>query len=154
MSNIYKDIEKWIKRITTPINGYQICPYARKAKYKIYTHLDRVALLKYAIYWKGEYDLMICELADSSMTVEEASYIEYECNLFAKDTITLLDHPDKPGYIDGNYTGNGKRILFLIQSKEDLQKARTHLKTSTYYNLWTNTYYKDILREEKKNENS
>ena len=54
----------------------------------------------------------------------------------------------------GNYTGNGKRILFLVQSKEDLQKARTHLKTTTYYNLWTNTYYKDILREEKKNENS
>ena len=37
---------QWIKKITTPINGYQICPYARKAKYKIYTHLDTYHLDK------------------------------------------------------------------------------------------------------------
>ena len=46
----------------------------------------------------------------------------------ADNTITLLDHPDDPGYIDGEYTGNGKHILFLIQSKKDLQEARKHLK--------------------------
>ena len=49
----------------------------------------------------------------------------------------------------GNYTGNGKHILFLIQSKKDLQEARKHLKSTTYYDRWTNDYYREVVGEEK-----
>ena len=38
------------------------------------------------------------------MTVDEAKYNESNNNRVAKDTITLLDHPKDPGYIDGVYT--------------------------------------------------
>ena len=149
MSDISKDVKKWIKRITTPKDGYQICPYARGAKYKIYTHLDRATIIEYAVNWKDEYDLILCEPADTSMTVEDALSIEQSCNFIAKNTITLLDHPKDPGYINNEYTGNGKYILFLIQSKKDLQAARKHLKTTSYYDRWTNEYYKEVVGEEK-----
>ena len=149
MSNIYKDVKKWIKRITTPKDGYQICPYARSAKYAIYTSLDRATILELAIYWRDKYDLIICQPSNTSMTVEDALSIEETCNYLAKDTITLLDHPDDPGYIDGVYTGNGKHILFLIQSKKDLQKARLHLKTTSYYDRWTDEYYEEVVKEKR-----
>ena len=149
MSDIYKDIKKWIKRITTPIDGYQICPYARKAKYKIYTSEDRMSIIQHAAFWTDDYDLIICRPTNWWMTVQDALAIEHNCNRIAKNTITLLDHPDDPGYIDGVYTGNGKHILFLIQSKKDLKKAREHLKSTTYYDRWTNEYYKEVLGEEK-----
>ena len=47
--------------------------------------------------------------------------------------------------------GNGKHILFLIQSKKDLQEARKHLKSTTYfYDRWTNEYYKEVVGEDIK----
>ena len=149
MSDIYKDVKKWIKRITTPKDGYQICPYARKAKYKIYTSEDKMSIIQHATFWTDEYDLIICRPTNWWMTVQDALAIESSCNRIANNTITLLDHPQDPGYIDGEYTGNGKHILFLIQSKKDLQEARKHLKSTTYYDRWTNEYYKEVVGEEK-----
>ena len=149
MSDIYKDVKKWIKRITTPKDGYQICPYARKAKYKIYTSEDRMSIIQHATFWTDEYDLIICRPTNWWMTVQDALAIESSCNRIANNTITLLDHPQDPGYIDGEYTGNGKHILFLIQSKKDLQEARKHLKSTTYYDRWTNDYYREVVGEEK-----
>ncbi len=149
MSDISKDVKKWIKRITTPKDGYQICPFARSAKYKIYEHEDKLSIQQKAVFWTNEYDLILCRPTDIFMTVEHALYIENSCNRLSKDTITLLDHPKDPGYIDGEYTGNGKHILFLIQSKKDLQAARKHLRNTTYYDRWTKEYYKEVVGEEK-----
>tara|TARA_B100000424_G_C22699580_1_gene381632 strand:- start:16 stop:465 length:450 start_codon:yes stop_codon:yes gene_type:complete len=149
VSSISKDIKKWVMRITTPKDGYQICPYARKAKYKIFEHEDKLSIQQKAVFWTNEYDLILCRPTDTLMTVDHAKYIEESCNRLADYTITLLDHPDDPGYIDGEYTGNGKHILFLIQSKKDLQDARKHLRSTTYYDRWTNEYYKEVVGEEK-----
>lgn len=149
MSNISKDVEEWIERITTPHNGYQICPYARKAKYRIFTNQDRLTIQRHAIKWTGNYDLVICKTMDLRMPLYDAKAIVELCNSTAKDTITLLDHPIDPGFINKKYTGNGKHILFLIQSKKDLQEARAHLKTTSYYDLWTKQYYEEIVGEKK-----
>ena len=149
MDDIYSDIKKWIERITTPKDGYQICPYARQAKYKIYTSEDRMTILQHASFWTNEYDLILCKPTNWWMTVQDAKAIEHSCNRIAKDTITLLDHPDDPGYIDGEYTGNGKYVLFLIQSKKDLLAARKHLRSTSYYDRWTNEYYRKVVGEDK-----
>ena len=81
------------------------------------------------------------------MTVDHAKYIR--SHVIDQTTLLHLDHPEDPGYIDGEYTGNGKHILFLIQSKKDLQEARKHLRSTTYYDRWTNEYYKEVVGEEK-----
>lgn len=146
MRNISNHIEQWINRITTPQDsGHSICPYAKKAKYWIYPYEDRLSLELKASFFDNNFDIYVCLPTNQFMSVEEAKYIEANCNRVAKDTITLLDHPKDPGYIDDVYTGNGKYIIFLIQQKKDLTKAREKLKLTSYYDNWTNEYYKKIV---------
>ena len=79
------------------------------------------------------------------MNLEDAKYLEANCNRLGKDTITLLDHPADPGYIDGINTSNGKYVIFLIQSKKGLLDARNLLRKSSYYNNWSDDYYEKIV---------
>ena len=146
MKSISNHIEEWIQRITKiQDNKHPVCPYAKKAKYWIYPYEDRLSLELKASFFDNNFDIYICLPTNQFMSVEEAKYIEANCNRVAKDTITLLDHPNDPGYIDGVYTGNGKYVVFLIQQKKDLIKARQSLKATSYYDTWTNEYYKKIV---------
>jgi len=146
VKSISNHIEEWIQRITKiQDNKHPVCPYAKKAKYWIYPYEDRLSLELKASFFDNNFDIYICLPTNQFMSVEEAKYIEANCNRVAKDTITLLDHPNDPGYIDGVYTGNGKYVVFLIQQKKDLIKARQSLKATSYYDTWTNEYYKKIV---------
>ena len=78
------------------------------------------------------------------MTVEKAEYIEANLNRMSKDTIILMDHWKNPGFIDGVNTSNEQYVLFLIQDIKGLLKARDHLKSTSYYDNWTEEYYKKI----------
>ena len=150
MKNISNHVEEWIEKITKrQDSGHPICPYAKKAKYWIYPYEDRLSLELTACYFDYNFDIYICLPTNQCMSVEEAKYIEANCNRVAKDTITLLDHPKDPGYIDNVYTGNGKYIIFLIQQKKDLNKARENLKLTSYYDNWTTDYYKKIVGTNK-----
>ena len=146
ISNHKNDIEQWIERLTTTQkSGHPICPFAKKAKYWIYPYEDRLSLHLRAGFYDHRFDLFICLPTDQYMTVEQAKYLESNCNRHAKDTITLLDHPDDPGYIDDICTSNGKYVIFLIQSKKGLLDARSLLRKSSYYNNWSDDYYKKIV---------
>tara|TARA_B100002019_G_scaffold201020_1_gene174195 strand:+ start:1306 stop:1767 length:462 start_codon:yes stop_codon:yes gene_type:complete len=150
ISNCENDIKDWIDRIgIVQKNKHPICPYARIAKYWIYKYEDRLSMELKACHFDNNFDLYVCLPTNQYMTVDEAKYIESNNNRVAKDTITLLDHPKDPGYIDGVYTGNGKYVVFLIQKKNDLLKAREQLHKSSYYDSWSNEYYKKILGKDK-----
>ena len=130
---IYEDIEKWITKITKPqTSNFPIRPYASKAKYWIYPYEDRASLQLKACFFDSNFDIYICLPTNQFMSVEEANIIAENCNRIAKDTITLVDHPKDPGFIGDTYTGNGKYVVFLIQKKKDLIKARRNLKTKGY----------------------
>ena len=146
ISNHKKDIEQWIERIaTTQKSGHPICPFAKKAKYWIYSYEDRASLQLKASFYDHSFDLYVCLPTDQYMTVEQAKYLESNCNRYSKDTITLLDHPDDPGYIDNICTSNGKYVIFLIQSKKGLLDARSLLRKSSYYDNWSDDYYEKIV---------
>lgn len=144
MSNIYDDIEEWIDRISKNKNNYQICPYANKAKYLVFTNEDMLSMQIKASFYNYNTDLILCIPTDKFMSVDTARYIERNCNKTADNTITLLDHPDDPGYVDDICTSNGKHIIFLIQPKKELLKARENLKTTNYYDKWSEEYYNKI----------
>lgn len=144
MSNIYEDIKEWVNFITTPINGYQVCPFAKKANYFVYPNEDYLSIQLKASFFDNNYDLFICRPTDRFMSVERAKQIEADCNRIAKNTITLLDHPDDPGFINDICTSNKKHILFLIQPKKDLLEARKQLQKTSYYDRWSEEYYKKI----------
>lgn len=146
ISNHKKDIEQWVERIaTTQKSGHPICPFAKKAKYWIYSYEDRASLQLKASFYDHSFDLYLCLPTDQYMTVEQAKYLESNCNRYSKDTITLLDHPDDPGYIDNICTSNGKYVIFLIQSKKGLLDARSLLRKSSYYDNWSDDYYEKIV---------
>lgn len=146
ISNCEDDIKDWINRISkVQRTGHSICPYARKAKYWVYKYEDRLSLELKASFFDNNFDLYVCLPTNQYMTVEEAKHIEANCNRLAKNTITLLDHPDDPGYIDNVYTGNGKYVIFLIQSKKGLIDARKKLLETTYYDSWDKKYYEKIV---------
>lgn len=146
ISNHKKDIEQWVERIaTTQKSGHPICPFAKKAKYWIYSYEDRASLQLKASFYDHSFDLYVCLPTDQYMTVEQAKYLESNCNRYSKDTITLLDHPDDPGYIDNICTSNGKYVIFLIQSKKGLLDARSLLRKSSYYDNWSDDYYEKIV---------
>ena len=145
-----KDISDWIERISKVQKyGHPICPYAKKAKYLICENEDYKSIELKACFWTTDYDILVCIPTDKYMSVERAKQIEWNCNRLAKDTITLLDHPKDPGYIDGVFTGNGKHIVFLIQPKKDILIARKHLRSTSYYNNWSDEYYKKITNHDK-----
>ena len=145
-SNHKKDIEQWIERLAiTQKSGHPICPFAKKAKYWIYPYEDRASLQLKASFYDHSFDLYLCLPTDQYMTVEQAKYLESNCNRYSKDTITLLDHPDDPGYIDNICTSNGKYVIFLIQRKKGLLDARSLLRKSSYYDNWSDDYYEKII---------
>jgi len=146
VNSIYKDIDDWIDRLSTPNNGYQLCPFAKKAKYLLFTNEDMLSMQMKASFYNYDADLILCIPTDRFMTVDTAKYIERNCNKTADNTITLLDHPDDPGYIEDICTSNGKHIIFLIQPKKELLKARENLKSTNYYDKWSEEYYNKICR--------
>lgn len=146
MNHIYKHVDSWIKYLTTTkIGNHPICPYASTAKYQIFQYEDKFSMKLKANFYDDTYDLYVCLPTNQWMTVREAKQIEHEINLVAEDTICLLDHPKNPGYIDGISTSNGKYVIFLIQDKKGLMKARKHLHTTSYYDAWSAEYYKEIV---------
>ena len=97
-----------------------------------------------ASFYNYNTDLILCIPTDRFMSVDTAGYIERNCNKTADNTITLLDHPDDPGYVGDTCTSNGKHIIFLIQPKKELLKARENLKRTNYYDKWSEEYYNKI----------
>ena len=89
----------------------------------------------------------VCIPTDKYMSVERAKQIEWNCNRLAKDTLTLLDHPKDPGYIDGVFTGN--ETFVFNPAKKDILIARKHLRSTSYYNNWSDEYYKKITNHDK-----
>lgn len=145
MKNIYDHIDQWISRISKVQSyGHSICPYAKKAKYCIFTNEDALSLKIKATCFDNRYDLYICLPTDQFMSVEEAERLEKEINKISKNTITLLDHFKNPGFIDEFNTCNQKYVIFLIQNKKKLLDAREQLHLTSYYDNWSDEYYKKI----------
>lgn len=145
MKSISNHVEDWIERLSKVHSwGHSICPYARKAKYQLFTNEDKMSMQLKASFYDHSFDLYLCLPTDQYMSVERAKQIEKEINMVSNDTITLLDHPKDPGFINGVCTGNKKYIIFFIQSKKGLQDARNNLLKSSYYNSWDHDYYEKI----------
>lgn len=150
MKGIYKSVvDNWIAKITKiqRDSGHPICPYAKKARYAVFEHEDYLSMQVKALNFDSKnFDLYICFPTDQWMTLEKAEYLEADLNRMSDDTVVLLDHWKNPGFIGGVNTGNERHVVFLIQDKNGLIKARNHLHTTTYYDNWSEEYYNKITQ--------
>ena len=136
------NIKQWINTVSIPkteLGGMSVCPYARGAKYEL------VETDGYNINPLSEnFELIIYKLPDN-YTIEQLFSIAANYNNLFPKMIFLPDHKDKKTFINGVQTNNGIYNLILCQYRDNLESARSKLKTSNYYNHWDKDYLNEIF---------
>ncbi len=134
--------EEWIERIsksTDLLGGLSVCPFAKGADYSVHktdgSDIDPPP-------W--DFELIIYVLPEH-YTTEEVVNIANEYNNLYPDMVFLPDPKDRETFINGVQTNNGVHNIILCQWRDNLEKARSKLKNTTYYSHWADEYLKEIL---------
>lgn len=141
-TEIQQKIESWIKHISTPtekLDGFSVCPYAKGIEYSV-EETDGRNIDPPPWY----FNLIIYVLPDY-YTVEELNSLAVEYNKIHPSLVFLPDPKSRDTYINGVKTNNGFYNLILCQWRDELEKARSKLKTTSYYQHWAEDYLKEIL---------
>jgi hypothetical protein len=134
------DIKDWIKKVSEvrpELGGFSICPFAKKANYKILEiDVDK-------IYPIEGYDVIIYIINENDLSIINEWVSFY--NKKYQDWLFFEDCASRDTFINGVQTNNGKYNLILGQPKEKLRKFREILKKTNYYSYWTEDYYNEIM---------
>lgn len=136
------NIQDWIARISQPtdkLGGLSVCPYAKGSDYKV-VNTDGSDI--FPPPW--DFELYIYVLPDhyeQQMIIDIAA----EYNKLYPDLIFLPDPKDRYTEINGVQTNNGTHNIILCQWRDNLDKARSKLKNTTYYTYWAEEYLNEIL---------
>ena len=146
-----KHIYNWHKYVSTtkttsntiPFNT--ICPFSKNAKFTVLKG-DISFIEEQIFYWDDKFDVVIIEY-DKYISPKQASKLENTLSKYKSNVVVLLEHFEDPGYIGDTYTGCGyNKILFLLQNRYKLNKARKILEKTDYYDNWTKEYKQKIWR--------
>lgn len=142
-AKVVEHIEQWIESVSQAhpeLGGFSICPFAKKAKYKIvFCSID-------AIQPEDPYDVIIYVIDEPELEVIQEWVEKY--NKKYSDWLFFEDCASYDTYINGIQTNNGKYNLILGQPKEKLRKFRDILKKTNYYSYWSKEYYDEIMSSE------
>jgi hypothetical protein len=142
-AKVRADIENWIKEVSVvrpELGGFAICPFAKKANYKILEiDIDKIYPIK-------GLDVVIYVLEEDDLETINW-WVDFYNNKY-KDWLFFEDCASYDTFIGGVQTNNGKYNLILGQPKEKLKKFRDILKKTDYYNYWSDDYYKEIVGDE------
>ena len=137
---VVKHIEKWIQQVSQAhheLGGFSICPFAKKAKYKI------VFCSVNSIQPEEPYDVILYVI-DEEKLEEIQKWFEI-LNQKHPNWLFFEDCASYDTYINGIRTNNGKYNLILGQPREKLRKFRDILKKTDYYSYWSQEYYDEIM---------
>jgi hypothetical protein len=142
MNNTETYILEWINRISIAqpeLDGIPICPFAKRAKYKIIELLDTEIAPDFSSAQ------VILYILDENYTCAQLDEIAKNYNKIYPHLVFLPDSKDTYFSINGAQTNNGKYNLLLCQEREELQAARNKLKNTAYYTFWDEDELKEIL---------
>ena len=137
-------ILSWINEVSKlrpELNGFAICPFASKSKYKI------VECSVEELFVLDGYQVLIFIVEDYL----DLDTIEFWVNFYNskyKDWKFFEDCGQYDTYINGVQTNNGKYNLILAQPTGKLRKFRESLAKTDYYNLWDDKYLREILEDD------
>ena len=134
--------QEWIERISKPtdlLGGLSVCPFAKGADYSVHktdgSDIDPPP-------W--DFELIIYVLPEH-YTTDEVINIAKKYNNLYPDMVFLPDPKDRETFINGVQTNNSVHNIILCQWRDNLEKARSKLKNTTYYSYWADEYLKEIL---------
>jgi len=134
--------QEWIERISKPtdlLGGLSVCPFAKGADYSVHktdgSDIDPPP-------W--DFELIIYVLPEH-YTTDEVINIANKYNNLYPDMVFLPDPKDRETFINGVQTNNSVHNIILCQWRDNLEKARSKLKNTTYYSHWEDEYLKEIL---------
>ena len=135
-------IADWIERLAKPreeLGGMSVCPFAKNSDYSIVetdsSDIDPPP-------WDFE---LIIYVLPKHYTTDEVITIANKYNNLYPDMVFLPDPKDRETFINGVQTNNSVHNIILCQWRNNLEKARSKLKNTTYYSYWTDRYLKEIL---------
>ncbi len=144
MSEAERHIFQWIhevSKVRPELNGFAICPFAAKSKYKIIecsaADIEPIEGLDVVIYIVEDHfnlDQVLEWVEHHNQKHSEWKFFE-DCGSY--DT-----------FINGIQTNNGRYNLILGQPTQKLRKFRENLAKTTYYDLWEDDYLKEILEDD------
>ena len=137
-------IMQWIEevsRVREELNGFSICPFAKKSKYKILEcSVEDIAPIEgYQVI------IFIIEYYFDLDTVQ--FWVEFYNSKY-KNWKFFEDCSKYDTYIRGIKTNNSKYNLILSQPKKELKKIRENLTKTSYYDMWEDEYLKKILKDD------
>lgn len=150
VDDLKKDVEEWITNFVSQYNTELEtvpCPYAKKAMLANQIHYelaeDALDIIRIAMLI-GRDDLekpvVVVGINRDNIKPGYLHSITKEINrdyLADKAIVALEDHPDDPETIGGVVMNQGKWALLLIQKRNELERARFHLRKTGYYDKWT-----------------
>lgn len=134
-------IEKWVSRITEKhkdLGGNRICPFAKMPPV---VTVEKLCLEKFI----GISDQLTVYMENGiHSSYEELEQLCKQLKSLNPNLVFLPDHPHKPNYINGHETGNGVFPCVIVQTKQELDTARSALSKTDYYQYWDQNYLDEI----------
>ena len=137
------NLSQWLMRIRQPrnrLNNRPICPFAKTLPNIIKTNRLEEDIFKLCTSTLT----IVCEI-DGDSTPSDLELLCDKLHSLHNNYYFLPDHPDKKTYIQGIETGNGHYPLILVQTKSELDAARSKLSKTDYYSYWDQDYLKETL---------
>lgn len=135
-------VEKWVARITEKhqdLGSNRICPFAKMPRVVTVEKLCLEEFLgisdQLTVYMENGIHSSYEELEELCKTLKSLN----------PNFVFLPDHPHKKNYINGHETGNGVFPCVIVQTKQELDTARSALSKTDYYQYWDKDYLAEIL---------
>ncbi len=151
------DIEKWVLEFVSVYNeslGNAPCPFARGAilgksvEYTLADSRDSIVEIAKDISKNGLIKpIIIIGIEPDKISASRLYSICGHINKFylrPSGIIALPDHPSDPELIKGVRMNQGEWSLLIIQSIEELNKGRSILEKTPYYENWTSEQIKEM----------
>ena len=142
-------ITQWIKYISIKrpeINGFPICPFAKKATYEVIESTFYAGLKSSLDIIHNTETQVVVIVLDEDYTVKQLESLceQYNENLMPEDVVIFFDHPEDINEINRIKTNSGMTLI-LVQRLSDVNEANEILKNTKYYDTWTKEYYEKIV---------
>ena len=134
-------VERWVDRISkkhADLGGNRICPFAKMPKV--------VAIEKLCLEEFIGIDNQLTVYMENGVRsgYEEIEELCRTLKSLNPNFVFLPDHPHKQNFINGHETGNGVFPCIIVQTKQELDSARSTLAKTDYYTYWDNDYLAEI----------